>query len=436
MQELSSFFLKKKILVYGLGISGFSSLRYLKNKNDVKFYDDNFRKLKNNKIKKFFISKNKIFKYGFDIIILSPGINKEKSHLKKFLSKNNHKIYTDLDIFYCNNAKNITIAVTGTNGKSTTVQLLHDIIKSTNKDVRLAGNIGNSVLNEKKITERTIFVIETSSYQIEYSKIFKAKYAILLNISPDHLERHKTFNNYLNTKLKLFLIQNKNDFAFFNKKNYFIKKQLKNKKINSQIINVKNYLKPYLENSINNQYFGNKNNLQNLSFIFSLCKILKIKQKQILKVINNFKGLKFRQQLIYNSKKLKIINDSKATSFASSENLISSLRNVFWILGGLPKKGDNFKLKNIQKYVLKAFIFGKDKNFFIKNLKNKIPFKTFSNLKEALRSIFFEIKKKKYKHKITILFSPSAASFDSFKNFEERGEYFNHLVKVNKKKYD
>ena len=109
--------------------------------------------------------------------------------------------------------------------------------------------------------------------------------------------------------MKLFLIQNKNDFAFFNKKNYFIKKQLKNKKINSQIINVKNYLKPYLQNSINNQYFGNKNNLQNLSFIFSLCKILKIKQKQILKVINNFKGLKFRQQLIYNSKKLKIINN-------------------------------------------------------------------------------------------------------------------------------
>ena len=98
MKELSSFFLKKKILIYGLGVSGFSSLKYLKNKNDVKFYDDNFRKLKNNKIKKFFISKNKIFKYGFDIIILSPGINKEKSHLKKFLSKNNHKIYTDLGI--------------------------------------------------------------------------------------------------------------------------------------------------------------------------------------------------------------------------------------------------------------------------------------------------------------------------------------------------
>ena len=229
MDQFRKIFFKKKILIYGLGISGYSSLKFLKKKNHIKFFDDNYQNFKNKKLKKFFISQKKIYEYGFDYIIISPGINLEKCDLKNFLNKNKDKIFTDLDVFYYNNFNNIIIAVTGTNGKSTTVKLLSDIIKSTKKDVRLVGNIGKSILSEKKVTKKTIFVVEASSYQIEYSKIFKAKYAILINISPDHLERHKTFKKYLNTKLKLIYNQKKGDFAFFNKKNILIKKELKNK---------------------------------------------------------------------------------------------------------------------------------------------------------------------------------------------------------------
>jgi len=403
----------------------------LKKKNQVKFFDDNYRKFKNKKLKKFFVPLDKIYKYNFDYIIISPGINIEKCSLRNFLKKNKKKIFTDLDIFYSNNSSNIVIAVTGTNGKSTTAKLLNDIIKSTKKDVRLVGNIGKSILNEKKILKKTIFIVEASSYQIEYSKIFKAKYALLLNISPDHLERHKTFKKYLNAKLKLIYNQRKSDFAFLNKKNFLIKKELKNKNIKSKIVNVRDELNLNYKKLIKNQYFNNKNNQQNLSFIFAICKKLKINKKYILKITNNFKELKYRQQTIYDSKKLIIINDSKSTSFSSTINLINSLNNVFWILGGLPKKGDKFKIiKN--KKIVKAFIYGKKKNFFIKNLKNKVSFKTFNNLKDAFKEAVLEIKNNNFQKKTTILFSPCSASFDTFKNFEERGEYFNHLVKSKK----
>jgi len=235
MQISANFFFKKKILIYGLGLSGISSLNFLKKNNSVKFYDDN-KKFNSKSLSKFFIKKDKINSYKFDLIILSPGINLEKCGLQTYLKKNKKKIYTDLDIFYSYFNKNKIIAVTGTNGKSTTVQLLSDILNLSKKDARAVGNIGRGILNEKKISKNTIFVVETSSYQIEYSKIFKPNLALLLNISPDHLDRHKTFKNYLRSKLKLFCNQTKKDFALFNKNNLFIKKEIKNLKINFFLI--------------------------------------------------------------------------------------------------------------------------------------------------------------------------------------------------------
>ena len=135
-----------------------------------------------------------------------------------FIKKNENQTITDLDIFYINNLKNKKITITGTNGKSTTSKLLYHIIKKNNKDVRLAGNIGKPLLSEKNIKKSTIFVIEASSYQIEYSKYFRADFAAILNIFPDHLERHGTFTKYINAKIKLIINQKKNNF-FFLKKN-------------------------------------------------------------------------------------------------------------------------------------------------------------------------------------------------------------------------
>ena len=435
MNVSRKFFNNKKILIYGMGKSGFSSYYFLKKKNYIKIYDDKIKVIENKSIKKFFLEKSKILKIKFDYIVISPGINVNKCNLKNYLKKNSQRIITDLDIFYSHYSKNKIITITGTNGKSTTAKLLNLILINHKIDARLCGNIGNPVLLEKNISKKTIFVIEASSYQIDYSKIFKTNYAIILNISPDHLERHGSLKNYINAKFKLLKSQTRKDFAYINTKDKYLRKKIKSSKVFSKIINV-NLNKIYkFRKKINNPYFLTSGNQENLSFIFSICETLNLKNKNILKIINKFKGLKFRQEIIYKSKKVTCINDSKATSFTSSINILKSLQKVFWVVGGIPKLGDKFTLKKSECKNINAYIFGKNKSFFVKQFKNKLSFYCFKDLKEAIKKILDDVKNSNNSnlHK-TILFSPSAASFDSFNNFEERGEYFNFLLKKYKVK--
>ena len=430
MPDNKNIFVKKKILIYGLGKSGFSTYLFLRKNNDIYLYDDNKNIIKNKKIKKLLIKSNHINNISIDFIVISPGINIKKCHLKEFLKKNLKKIITDLDIFYSHYSKNKNITITGTNGKSTTAKILFDVLKKQKKDARLTGNIGNPILTEKKITPKTIFVIEASSYQIEYSKNFKANYAVILNITPDHLERHGTFANYVKAKFKLIRTQTNKDYSFLNVNNKFLKKEIKKKKLNSKIININ--AKPVHQDllKLKNTYFLTEGNKQNLLHVFAVVKKLGVKKDILFKTINNFKGLKFRQQIIYESKKFTLINDSKATSYSSSTNILKSLKKVYWILGGIPKAGDKFLMSKNQCSNFKAYIFGKNKNSFIKELKNKIKYEYFDDLQQTLKKIILDIKlKKKEKEHKTILFSPSAASFDSFKNFEDRGEKFNKLIK-------
>ena len=173
MKSKKDLFFKKKILIYGLGISGISSLNYLKKNNHIKCFDDNFKNFDSKNLKKYLITKKEIHKTKFDYIIISPGINSLKCSLKEYLKKNKSIIFTDLDVFYTKNFKSFIIAITGTNGKSTSAKLLYEILKKNRLDARLVGNIGNAILNEKNINNKTIFVVEISSYQISYSKIFK-----------------------------------------------------------------------------------------------------------------------------------------------------------------------------------------------------------------------------------------------------------------------
>ena len=414
-------FLGKKILIYGLGKSGISTFKFLKKRADVYLFDDNQKT--NLKI----ITINQVIKTKFDRIIISPGIDISNCKLSKFLNKNLDKIYTDLDVFY-SFYKNTSIAITGTNGKSTTAKILFDILIDQKKDVRLIGNIGNPALSEKKISKKTFFVIEVSSYQLEYSKIFSAKYAVILNISTDHIERHKNLTNYVNAKFKLLDSQNNKSFAFVKKNDQLINKKIRKNKFKPKIYKVDTLKMNKLSNQLNNKYFISDGNKENLSFILKIASNLKLNKTKLFKTLNNFKGLKYRQQIIFDNKNLTIINDSKSTSFASSESILKNFNDIYWILGGIPKKGDKFKLSKKKCRNFKVFIFGNYHKQFDRILKNKIKIKKLKNLKETLKKIFFEIKKQKIK-KNTIFFSPAGASFDSFKNFEDRGKYFNQLIK-------
>ena len=414
-------FLGKKILIYGLGKSGISTFKFLKKRADVYLFDDNQKT--NLKI----VTINQVIKTKFDRIIISPGIDISNCKLSKFLNKNLDKIYTDLDVFY-SFYKNTSIAITGTNGKSTTAKILFDILTDQKKDVRLIGNIGNPVLSEKKISKKTFFVIEVSSYQLEYSKIFSAKYAVILNISVDHIERHKNLTNYVNAKFKLLASQNNKSFAFVKKNDRLINQKIRKNKFKSKIYKVDTLNMNKLSNQLNNKYFISDGNKENLSFILKIASKLKLNKTKLFKKLNNFKGLKYRQQIIFDNKNLTIINDSKSTSFASSENILKNFNDIYWILGGIPKKGDKFKLSKKKCRNFKVFTFGNHHKQFNRILRNKIKIKKFKNLKETLKKIFFEIKKQKI-NKNTIFFSPAGASFDSFKNFEDRGKYFDQLIK-------
>ena len=427
MNENSNIFINKRILIYGLGKSGIASFEFLKKRNQVSLFDDNKIIGLKKSYKKKLISLNQIKKFKFDLIILSPGINNRKCKLNKFLKKNSNNIYTDLDIF-TSFYNNLCVTITGTNGKSTTCQLFYQVLKKQNYDAKLAGNIGYPILSIKKIRKDTIFVIEASSYQLEYSKIFKSKYAAILNIAPDHLERHKTINNYISAKFKLLKNQNKNSITYINKYDRYTKKKLKKIKYKSKVIKVDTKLKKKLIDLFSNEYFLSASNIENLSFVIELAKEFKIKKKNLIKAVNKFKGLNYRQQIIFKKKNISIINDSKSTSYSSSIEMLKRNKNIYWILGGVPKKGDSLNLSRNYYRNIKGYIFGTYQKKFSFDLKNKIKFKKFSNLSITLNKLFKDFRKDDSLEK-TILFSPAAASFDNFKNFEDRGKYFNKLIK-------
>ena len=432
MNDLQNLLHGKLILIYGFGKSGYSSYEFLKKNNTCKIIDDNHQKIVSN-LKKKFINPKKLKKFYFDFIVLSPGIDIKNCKLSKYLKKNKSKIISELDIFYLSYPKVKSIAITGTNGKSTTSKLLYEVLKAKKIDARLTGNIGFPILLEKKIKNETVFIIEASSYQLDYSKFFRSNYSAILNISPDHIERHRSLRKYVEAKFKIIKKQKKGDFAFINNNNKFLNKILKKNKIKSKIsyVNYKKYLSK--TKMLNNDYFNNSSNLKNLSFVFAISKYLKIDTKMVIEVANKFKGLKYRQQIIYNSKKLKIINDSKSTSLSSTRPLLETYKNIYWLLGGQTKKNDTFNLNKKYFNNIKAYIYGKNTSFFKRILSNKIKYSIFYNINKSLEIIFKDINKDQDCKKV-LLFSPAAASFDQFQNFEERGKYFNKIIQKYVKK--
>ena len=155
---------------------------------------------------------------------------------------------------------------------------MYEILLKQKYDVRLVGNIGNPILSTKKIKPETIFVVEASSYQLEYSQIFKSRYAAILNITPDHIERHKTLRRYIKAKFKLLKNQSKNSLGFIKKNDPLIQKGLKGKKLSCKIIKVNTRKVNKIINKLNNEYFATEANKENLSFVLSILEKFKLKK--------------------------------------------------------------------------------------------------------------------------------------------------------------
>ena len=416
---------KLSFLVYGLGASGSSVVNFFrKNKiNNYEIWDDKQKQLfKNKKTQNLLKTLNKV-----DYIVLSPGISLIN---KKSLIKFKKKIITDIDLLYLTNKKFKSIVVTGTNGKSTTCNLISHLLKKNKFKTLLGGNIGTPIL-DLKITKKTHIVIEASSFQLSHSKFIQPDYAFLLNISNDHLNWHGTMSNYTNSKLRIFINQKKSQLALVNNN---LKKIFKIRKFASKLIipKIKNY--ENIKYKIKNYYLKSSINDENMSFVYAFSKLFKISQKDFIRAINSFVGLHHRYEIFLKKKNIVFINDSKATSFEAAKYALANSKNVYWILGGLPKENDRINLSIVKKNIIKCYIIGKNTNFFEKQVKKKLNFLVTKNLKKTLITILKDIKISNVKEN-TILLSPAAASFDQFKNFEKRGEEFKKLSRLYARKY-
>ncbi len=352
-------------LVYGLQKSGLSIIKLLEKKNkDFKIWDDN--KLVRKNLKKSLIGKN-FFRPNysnlnkFEKIYISPGISLREKKFK--LANKKLKLSRDLNLYisYLKNEK--VIAITGTNGKSTTTKLIGDILKKNKISSFVGGNIGEPLCNAFVQNKKFNFhVIELSSFQLETINNLNSKISIITNLSHDHLDRYRNLNDYISQKKHILTkyginlisiddkfsrkifnnikLKNKISFSIFDKSadifiddNYILDNYFKNNKK----LNIKKISKDL------NEYF----NKQNIVIAYICCKILKLPEKIFLNVIKNFRGLPYRSNLIFNNKNLKIINNSKATNLNSTVNSIKCYENIFLILGGRAKE-NNFE--TILKY--------------------------------------------------------------------------------------
>jgi len=413
-------------LVYGLGVTGQSVVRFFKkNKiNNYKVWDDKNKNLYRNKRT---INLNDTLK-DVNYIVLSPGVSLSKS--KKKLVKYKNKIITDIDLLYLLNRNFKSIVVTGTNGKSTTCKIINHLLKNNNIKTLLGGNIGTPVLN-LDLKKNIFLVIEASSYQLAHSKFICPDYAFLLNITNDHLDWHGSMKNYVNSKFKIFELQKKNQYSFVNIK---FKKKFKQKKFLSKLIIPKKEDYKKLKYKIKNIYIKSNINDENMSNVFKLSKLLNISESSFIKSMNTFTGLPHRYEFFLKKKNINFINDSKATSFQATKFALENTKNIFWILGGLPKKNDKIILKGLRNNIIKSYIIGRNINFFKNQIKKKIDFNVTKNLKNSIIKALKDIKILK-NEKNTVLFSPAAASFDQFLNFEMRGNEFKKLSRYYARKY-
>jgi len=439
--------------IYGLSKSGISLARYLnkKNKNFNCWDDDlNVRQRAKKLLKNIRLvnPKNKCLN-GYDEIYVSPGISTRKKNFLK-IKNNKIKIARDLNLYWHKIVNQKLVAVTGTNGKSTTTKLIAEIFMNSNISTFVGGNIGtplfDSFLNKKKYTHH---VIELSSFQLELIKDFNPTVSILLNLSKDHLDRYRNFRDYIDQKKKIFST-NGLGFNLISLDDFESMKLFNNKKINNKIsFSISNNKADifYKDNYIYDNYFFNKKrikikkistdlngiyNYQNILVSYIVSKIFKINLNIFKKTITNFIGLPHRNEIIEKNKKFIAINNSKATNLNATYYSLQNYNDVLLILGGQAKEKNFKKLTKLHKNISKAYIYGKSARLISNQIKSKIYVVILKTLEQVIDKIFDEIKNRT--NKIIILFAPACTSFDQYKNFEERGKHFTKLIKKYSKK--
>ena len=452
----------KKALVFGAGLSGLGAKELLE-KNNYKVYliDDKVGIPSSEGIE--ILNREEI-----EFIVKSPGISWKAELLKVALEKK-VKIISEIDLAYKYMDKNIkVIAFTGTNGKTTTCTKTYELLKYAGYNVRLAGNAGYSfakiVADEEPLN---YIVLELSSYQLENEPQIHSHIAGIINLTPDHLTRYNSVEDYYITKFNIFSKQTESDFALINLDDENFEKLCNDKNLDKKIKAQKIYLSKerkgnifvedgniYImknfndrvenckdtdisENSQAEQFIAvrhlslkGQHNLENMLFLIGTARILGIPDDKTKEFLKTTKALEHRIEDFFVKGNTTFINDSKGTNVESTLKAIDSFDNsIILICGGDDKKICNDELvKKIKEKVSFVYLIGDNAPLLIKDME-RVGYKNYRNL-ETLENILNYFKEDMdFSENQTILFSPATSSFCQFKNFEHRGEVFKELTK-------
>jgi len=437
----------KKVVVLGAGESGVGAAILAKKKGLEVFVSDSAAITKENKK---VLSNNEIKweeeRHSLDEILLadevikSPGIPDVIELIKAIKSKGINVISEVEFAFRYTNAK--VIAITGSNGKTTTTLLTSHILKKAGMDVLVAGNIGVGFAREIAKRDYDYIVLELSSFQLDGIKEFKPNVAVILNITPDHLNRYDSdFEKYVASKLRITMNQKKGDFLIYNKDDKTLNKNLKTK-AKKIAITIENQLKGdgafYKNNKININLNNNtmtiqelalqgKHNIYNSMAASIAGRILDVKDDIIRQSMLDFQNIEHRLEYVLTVHGIDFINDSKATNVNATWYALESMtKPVIWIVGGVDKGNDYDELEEIVKSNVKAIIcIGESAGKVQKYFNKKIESITSANsMAEAVRFSYQLAGKGD-----AVLLSPSCASFDMFDNFEHRGQSFKNQVR-------
>ncbi|EQB62815.1 MAG: hypothetical protein RBG1_1C00001G0394 [candidate division Zixibacteria bacterium RBG-1] len=440
----------KKISILGMARSGLALAKTLKELGAKVFVSD----LKDEKILKSETNELKKLKIDFetgehspkllqekDYLVLSPGVPGDIPIVKEaeFLGL---PVFSEIEVAYWLCPAEI-VAITGSNGKTTTTTLMREILKKAGRKTWVAGNIGvafSGVLSQ--ITSEGIVVLEVSSFQLEKIQEFKPRISAILNLSPDHLDRYPNVDSYIQAKFRIFENQDKSDFAVLNYDDLLLRKKAAEIKAPVLFFSTSTGLEEgaYIKDKnlivklggkekriidINQIGIKGPHNLSNAACTSLIATILGVKPETIAEVLKEFKGVEHRLEPVAEINGIKFINDSKATNVDSVWYALQSVANpIILIAGGKDKGGDFSKLASLVKDKVKLLILiGQAKEKIKSVLGSLTETVEAQDLAEAVQTAY-----KKAQAGDAVLLSPACASFDMFLNFEERGKVFKQEV--------
>jgi UDP-N-acetylmuramoylalanine--D-glutamate ligase len=443
--------MKKRIVILGAGESGAgSAVLALKHGFDVFVSDmgtikDQYREILDKKgirweqgdhTEKEILSADEVIK--------SPGI-KEDAPIVVKLREKEIPVISEIE-FAGRYTKAVKICVTGSNGKTTVTNLIYHILKKAGKNVAMTGNVGNSFAMAVAEGSYDYYVIELSSFQLDGMFDFRAEIAILMNITPDHLDRYGyKLQNYIDSKFRITQNQEKSDFFIYWADDPIIKAELAKKEYGGTMLPFSdtsgNNMTSYIEDNeliidyprkthlmtIHELALKGRHNTYNSMAAAIAGKVLNIRKDIIRESLADFQGVEHRLEPVIKVSGISFINDSKATNVNSTWYALECMEtDVVWIVGGVDKGNDYTELFPVVKQKVKAVVcLGKDNRKIIEAFKDKVPtIVETTSMEEAVRSSYYLAKKGE-----TILLSPCCASFDLFNNYEDRGRQFKAAVR-------